>query len=444
MPPAPLPPATATRPERPPRARCRRAARRGASRPWDVGRDSAPALRSQPGQAPDRRPTTRTPLAVCVAGRAARARLSKQRPNGRWQVALGATIVDPWTETVGVKFSRKSAPGFIRSTEVSHTGARSPVTFRDASPSGSTEGPPTGGPEEVGATAGDLPHWLHGVYDQFEVMGKVVWCRYDRDDPPSVECAIEMWVRPDRRDEFERVLRQPTLPSKVSTSSFAEDGLLAVLSTPRPKTCPKQVVPWAPCDIAQCPLANRPTGPTKHLLSSYQEQGPELATWAGPNVAWATDQSEGPSTVKPEPLDRQFGGRRPSVRVMRRILETLHEAGDSCPPTRLQLGAHVNYTQLERYVEFMETLGLVTWGRDPISGRRAVCLTSRGRALSGTPQGHPGGPASNRRPQTSRGKPLPCDVADDEGIERALEACLARRRVAVPPHPGTTADPGHA
>jgi DNA-binding MarR family transcriptional regulator len=68
---------------------------------------------------------------------------------------------------------------------------------------------------------------------------------------------------------------------------------------------------------------------------------------------------------------------------MYRILKTLHEAGGSSRPTQLQLGSHTNYTQLERYLEFMETLGLITVRDDPATGSRIVALAPKRKTLFG-------------------------------------------------------------
>jgi predicted transcriptional regulator len=285
-----------------------------------------------------------------------------------------------------------------------------------------------GGPEEGGATAGDLPDWLQGIQDRFGVIGKVIWCRHDRDDPPSVECVIEMWVRPDRRDAFERILRAPHPPDALMVSRFAEDGLIAVFSTPRPASCPKTAVPWAPCDATRCPLGSRPIGPTYSLPSSHQDQGPGLGRRLVPAGHKETIPAAGQSETRPRARDRHFHGKQPDLRVMHRILKALHDAGGSCPPTRLQLESRTNYTQLERYLEFMATLGLVTVGDDTATRRRLVSLALNGQALFDPAEPPSEASDPHRSYQVWGDHSVGGNPPTPVGIDRVLEALLPKLR----------------
>jgi predicted transcriptional regulator len=275
--------------------------------------------------------------------------------------------------------------------------------------------------------AGDLPDWLRAVYDRFEVMGKVVWCRYDRDDPPSVECAIEMWVRPDRRDEFEQVLRQPPLPSKVSTSSFAEDGLLAVLSTPRPETCPKLVVPWAPCDVSQCALTSRPNKPRDALPLIVTASAPSLRSMTGLAGDREPLNPLAQPDVETESCDKQFRGHKPSALVVYRILRTLCLSGGSSLPTPLQPGSRTNYTQLRRYLEYMEPLGLVELDEKALSGRRPVHLTPTGEKILERAGALPVVASPSTDPACAAGDQAWREREVALRVGRALEEYLARR-----------------
>lgn len=68
---------------------------------------------------------------------------------------------------------------------------------------------------------------------------------------------------------------------------------------------------------------------------------------------------------------------RPEVRVVIRILGTLQEKGDRLRPTQLQQAARTNYTQMARYLAFLELRGLVRVELDG-QGDRWVVLTSKG------------------------------------------------------------------
>ncbi len=62
---------------------------------------------------------------------------------------------------------------------------------------------------------------------------------------------------------------------------------------------------------------------------------------------------------------------------MARLLENLARSGGRSKPTALQLASGINYTQLERYLEFLESRGLV---RSVLAGAREIEITPAGHA----------------------------------------------------------------
>ena len=72
---------------------------------------------------------------------------------------------------------------------------------------------------------------------------------------------------------------------------------------------------------------------------------------------------------------------RPDLYLLARILEQLEVSPEGQRPTALQLACGINYTQLERYLEFMVARGLVT--RDGAAdGGRTLRISDEGlRAL---------------------------------------------------------------
>ena len=69
---------------------------------------------------------------------------------------------------------------------------------------------------------------------------------------------------------------------------------------------------------------------------------------------------------------------RPDLVVVARLLEALALRGGPVRPTRLQQAAGTNYTQLERYLSYLASRGLVTAAQEP-SGERWISLTPKGR-----------------------------------------------------------------
>jgi predicted transcriptional regulator len=71
---------------------------------------------------------------------------------------------------------------------------------------------------------------------------------------------------------------------------------------------------------------------------------------------------------------------RPDLYLVARLLENLERSGGRCKPTALQLVSGINYTQLERYLEFLAERGLVS--SEPLAdGAVALEITARGREM---------------------------------------------------------------
>lgn len=70
--------------------------------------------------------------------------------------------------------------------------------------------------------------------------------------------------------------------------------------------------------------------------------------------------------------------KRPNLQVVYRILGALHGQGAPLSPTKLQLVAGVNYTQLQRYLELLEDRRLIESVDGSYRGGSLVKLTSEG------------------------------------------------------------------
>ena len=68
---------------------------------------------------------------------------------------------------------------------------------------------------------------------------------------------------------------------------------------------------------------------------------------------------------------------RPDLYLLARLLERIAAANPRLKRTQLQVASGINYTQLERYLEFMQAHGLVVMTEDPGEGGR-LTITPRG------------------------------------------------------------------
>ena len=73
------------------------------------------------------------------------------------------------------------------------------------------------------------------------------------------------------------------------------------------------------------------------------------------------------------------GLERPDLFLVARLLENLDRAGAPVRRTALQLTSAINYTQLERYLAFLEDRGLVVPVASEDGGAPLVALTPMGR-----------------------------------------------------------------
>jgi predicted transcriptional regulator len=71
---------------------------------------------------------------------------------------------------------------------------------------------------------------------------------------------------------------------------------------------------------------------------------------------------------------------RPDLYLVARLLENLEREGGRCKPTVLQLVSGINYTQLERYVQFLAGRGLVA-SVSLGEGSVELEITARGREM---------------------------------------------------------------
>ncbi len=72
------------------------------------------------------------------------------------------------------------------------------------------------------------------------------------------------------------------------------------------------------------------------------------------------------------------GLQRPDLFLVARILENLDRADGPARPTNLQLASAINYTQLERYLEFLSGRGLVQI-QPAEDGSSRILITAKGR-----------------------------------------------------------------
>ena len=72
------------------------------------------------------------------------------------------------------------------------------------------------------------------------------------------------------------------------------------------------------------------------------------------------------------------GLQRPDLFLVARLLENLEHLGGRSRPTGLQLASAINYTQLERYLAFLDARGLVALSTGE-NGATWVAITPKGR-----------------------------------------------------------------
>jgi predicted transcriptional regulator len=241
-------------------------------------------------------------------------------------------------------------------------------------------------------------HWLQDLHDRFGAISIVRACGRDQNDSRCVNCALEVRVRPGRLESVKRFMIAPHPPDIVLLPWCREGTILAVITTRPPMSCPKLAVPCARCDPARCGLLVLATEAEAPTSSPALKRLPSEETLALSHGNGGPLEAEPPFVVKPNPHDKHFHGVRPSAFVMSRVLRTLEAFGGSSSPTRLQLAARMNYTQSERYVEYMVSLGFLEVVTDDAHGRRRIQLTPKGSGLiepPGRPVDTP--PASNER-----------------------------------------------
>jgi predicted transcriptional regulator len=238
---------------------------------------------------------------------------------------------------------------------------------------------PMASPAEEGAAQGDFGRWLQAVFESFDAAGRVKSCRPDPVEPRNVICGFKVWVGPKWTDAEQRHPLQPRSSDVVIPSRFAGGRFRARASIRRPEDCPKAKAPWAPCDPAHCPLIDRFN--SHPHSTAFQREDPcskSVGEPAFPAGSRPTELLE-PSVVGTAWEDHLLPLKRPDSALAFRFLRALADSVGPLSPTQLGGRAHTNFTQVERYSAWLESLGLVKVRKDEGRHRAWISLTDKGK-----------------------------------------------------------------